>query len=282
MMLLWRVETLRGWRQALVTGLALGVLFTGYDLLPFFGVAGVLLLLRRRLWGTCAVFTVAQWIPTVLAAAVLWKVFRVPFRNGNTEVYFAVLRSYVSPVDLWAWWYWLRQFPQAVVANTFFSNFLFLPLLFLLVLFAALWLPRESRAVLRPAEAWLLIAAGLLFLFNNLAPPYTGWPLRGSWVPRLYQPVFVALVSTLAAFYARVSLLPRALRRGAWAALGLVVALQAWVVFAPVLGAARLSGWLYYRFYEHAPRPVYADNLQKLGTRPVGFCAFSAIPQQPP
>jgi hypothetical protein len=164
------------------------------------------------------------------------------------------------------------------VANTFFSNFLFLPLLFLLVLVAALWLPRESRAVLRPAEAWLLIAAVLLFLFNNLAPPYAGWPLRGAWVPRLYQPVFVAMISTLAVFYARAALLPRAMQRGAWAALGLAVALQAWVVFAPVLGAPRLSGWLYYRFYQHSTRPFYADNLQKLGARPVGFCGFSASP----
>jgi hypothetical protein len=278
MVLLWRVETLTGWSQALVTGLALGVLFTGYDLLPFFGAAGVLLLLlRRRLWGPCVVFAVAQLIPTVLTAAVLWQVFRVPFRNGNTEAYFAVLKSYVSPINLWEWWYWLRQFPQAVVANVFFSNFLFLPLLFLFVLLVARWLPRESRAVLGRAEAWLLIVAVLLFLFNNLAPPYKGWPLRGAWVPRLYQPVFVALITTLAAFYSRAALLPRTLRRGSWAALGLVVALQAWVVFAPVLGAPRLSGWLYYRFYQHAKRPYYADNLQKLGARPAGFCASPPI-----
>ncbi len=262
----------------MIVGLALGVLFTGYDLLPFFGVAGILILLRRRLWGPCAVLAVALVIPTVLTTLVLWQVFQVPFRNSNTEVYFAVLKSYVSPVDLPAWWALLRQFPQAVVANVLFSNFLFLPLLFLCALLAARWLPRESRAVVGRAEASLLIVAVLLFLFNNLAPPYPGWPLRGAWVPRLYQPVLAAMVSALAVFYSRVPLLPRALRRSAWVALGLAVALQAWVVFAPVLGEARLSGWLYYRFYQHAKRPVYADNLQKLGARPVGFCGFSAIP----
>ena len=282
MMLLWRVETLTTWREALLVGLGLGVLFTGYDLLPFFGLAAVLLLLWRRLWGLCAVLFVAQLAPSALVSIVLWEVFRVPFRNGNTEAYFHVLESYFHPKDLWAWWWWLKQFPQAVVANTFFSNFLFLPLLFLLVLIAARWLPRGSRAVLRPAEVWLLIAAALLFLFNNLAGPYPGWPLRGAWVPRLYQPVFVAMVSALALFYARAHLLPRALRRGAWAALGLVVALQAWVVFMPVLGDARLSGWLYYRFYQHSPRPMYAENLQKLGARPVGFCSPPASPPSSP
>jgi hypothetical protein len=272
MALLWRVETLATWREALLTGLALGVLFTGYDLLPFFGAAAVLLLLWRRLWVPCAVLAVAQLVPTVAVATVLWKVFRVPFRNSNTETYFAILKSYVSPVDLHAWWALLRQLPQAVVSNALYSNFLVLPLLFLLALLASRWLPRESR-VLRPAEACLLIAAVLLFLFNNLAPPYAGWPLRGSWVPRLYQPVGVAMVSILAGFYARAPLLPRDVRRGAWAALGLAVALQAWVVFAPALGDARLSGYLYYRFYQHASRPFYADNLRKLGARPVGFCA---------
>ena len=60
MALLWRVETLTTWRQALLAGLGLGVLFTGYDLLPFFGAAALLLLLWRRLWLPCAVLAVAQ------------------------------------------------------------------------------------------------------------------------------------------------------------------------------------------------------------------------------
>ena len=154
----------------------------------------------------------------------------------------------------------------------------FLPVLVLGVL-AILFVQRvrsgkdERTPVLRSAETCLAIAAGLVFLFLNLAPPYGGWQLRGSWVPRLYQPVFVAMVSLVAAFFqTRAVQLPLALRRGTWAALGLVVALQAWVVFAPVLGAPRLSGEIYYRFYHHASRPFYADNLKKLGTRPVGFC----------
>jgi hypothetical protein len=280
MVLLWRVETLIAWHQALVTGLAMGILFTGYDLLPFFGVAGVLLLLYRRLWVPCAVFAVATVIPSALTSAVLWQVYRVPFRNGNTEAYYKVIRSYVhvSKVDLGAWWYWLRAFPWALRDNYFFSNFLFLPVLVLLVL-GILFVQRlrsktvEMTPAVRPAETCLAIAAVLLFLFLNLAPPYGGWQLRGSWVPRLYQPVFVAMISVLAAFFrTRAALLPPALRRASWAALGLAVVLQAWVVFTPVLGAPQLSGEIYYRFYHHASRPFYAENLKKLGTRPVGFC----------
>ena len=283
MVLLWRVETLNGWRQALLAGLAMGVLFTGYDLLPFFGAAGILLLLWRRLWGPCVAFAVGTVIPSVLTSAVLWQVYRVPFRNGNTEAYYKVIRSYlhVSTVDLGAWWYWLRAFPWAVRDNYFFSNFLFLPVLVLLVLAILGWQRHRSEGrlipVLRPPEICLAITAVLLFLFLNLSPPYGGWQLRGSWVPRLYQPVFVAMISLVAAFFqTRASHLPVALRRTSWVALGLVIALQAWVVFAPVLGAPQLSGELYLRFYHHASRPYYAENLKKLGTRPVGFCASPA------
>jgi hypothetical protein len=272
MALLWRVETLTTWREALLVGLGLGVLFTGYDLLPFFGAAALLLLLRRRLWLPCAVLAAAQLLPTLATTALLWKIFRVPFRNSNTEAYFAILKSYWPPIDLHAWWALLRQLPQAVVTNALYSNFLVLPLLFLAVLLASRWLPRGS-AVVRPAEASLLLAVVLLFLFNNLAPPYPGWPLRGAWVARLYQPAVAAMIPILAYVFARAALLPRPLRRGAWGALALTIALQAWVVFAPVLGAPRLSGYLYWRFYQHAPRPYYAENLERYGARPVGFCA---------
>jgi hypothetical protein len=280
MALLWRVEALTTWREALLAGLALGVLFTGYDLLPFFGAAGVLLLLWRRLWGACAVFALAMIVPTAVTVALLWSIFRVPFRNGNTEAYFAVFKSYVPPIDLHGWWLLLRQLPQAAATNALFSNFLALPLLFLLALLLARRLPAGLRP-LRPAEACLLIAAVLLFLFNNLAPPYAGWPLRGSWVARLYQPVFAAMISTLALFYSRVSQLPGIARRGAWAALGLAVAVQAWVIFAPVLGAPTLSGYLYWHFYEHAKRPFYAENLERYGARPIGFCGHSPTPKPP-
>jgi hypothetical protein len=279
MTILWKVEGLAAGGEALLAGLGLGVLFTGYDLLPFFGAAAVLLLLWRRLWLPCAALAAAMLLPTGITAALLWRVFRVPFRNANTEAYFAVLKSYLPPVDLQAWWALLRQFPRAAVSNLLYSNFLFLPLLALLVLLALRWLPRGSR-VLRPAEAALLAAAALLFLFNNLAPPYAGWPLRGAWVARLYQPSVAALVPLLACFYARATLLPRPVRLAAWAALGLAVALQAWVVFGPIVGEARLSGYLYWRFYQHARRPFYAENLERYGRRPVGFCAASAPQSQ--
>lgn len=277
LILLWRIETLTTWREALLVGLGLGVLFTAYDLLPFFGAAALFLLLWRRLWGLCAVLAVAQLIPAVLVTVLLQAVYGVPFRNSNTAPYFQILASYLPPYDWKSWGALLSQFPRVLAETYLFSNFLFLPILFLLGLVAVRWLPTQGPGPgkprpLGPAEASVLLAAALLFFFNNAAPPYAGWQLRGLWIARLYQPVVSVMFAVLAGLFAQARLLPRRVRQGAWAALFLTLALNAWLIFAPVLGHAELSGFVYYRFYRHAQREVYAENLRKYGARPVGFC----------
>jgi hypothetical protein len=279
MVLLWRVESLTTWREALLAGLGLGVLFTAYDLLPFFGTAAILLLLWRRRWTACAVLAVAQVVPTVLVSLALERFYAIPFRNANTEAYFHILKSYLPPYDWQGWKALLALLPEVLLDTYLFSNLLFLPILFLIGLTASWWLPRDARP-LRPAEASVLLAAVLLFLFNNVAPPYPGWQLRGLWIARLYQPVVAPMAAVLAGLYANARLLPRPARRAAWAALLLTIAMNAWVVFAPVLGHAELSGFVYFRFYRHAPGPVYAENLRKYGARPVGFSTSPPISQE--
>jgi hypothetical protein len=281
MVLLWRVEALAGWRPALLAGLGLGVLFTAYDLLPFFGVAALLLLLWRRRWPELLVLAVAQLIPPLLVNLLLAKVYAIPFRNNNTEAYYHIVRSYLPPYDWAGWGHQLALLPRVFVDTCLFSNFLFVPLLFLLGLviagMARRQLPRGAEGstaprLLQPAEIAVLATALLLFLFNNAAPPYPGWQLRGIWIARLYQPVLPAMLAVLGTLYARSASLPEQARRLATTALLLTVAVDAWVIFGPVLGAAGLSAQIHYRFYRHAQRVVYAENLRKFGARPVGFC----------
>jgi hypothetical protein len=276
MALLWKVETLAGWRAAALAGLGLGVLFTSYDLLPFFGVAALLLLAWRRRWREAVVLAVAQLVPSLLVNEVLERFYQVPFRNANTQAYWHILGAWLPPYDWNGWWALLKRLPLVTFDNFLYSNFAFVPLLFVVALVAALRLtkgqPGESRIVGR-AELCLLLVAALLFLFNNAAPPYPGWQLRGSWIARLYQPAVPALVSVVAAVLARRERLSAWPRRAVLAALGLTLALDAWVVFAPVLGQAELSGALYHRFYRHAPASAFADNLRKYGRRPIGFCS---------
>jgi hypothetical protein len=271
MVLLWRVETLGGLRDAALVGLGLGVLFTAYDLLPFFGAAAVLLLATRRRWGAAAVLGTVQALPPVLVPLALERLLGVPFPTANSATYRTILASYLPPYDGATWASLLGDLPGIAVDVFFCSNFVFVPLLVVAAVVVSRRLPADGRA-LGSAEGCLLVAAVLLFLINNAAPPYAGWQLRGTWIARLYQPILPALVSIVAAVVARRDLLAPLQRRALAGALVLAIGLDAWVMVAPVLGHPGLTGLVYYRFYRHAPRPVYAENVRKYGARPVGFC----------
>lgn len=276
LVILWKLETATGWRPALLYGLGLGVLSTGYDLLPFFGAAGLLLLLSRRLWGPGAVFAAAAALPTALVAVALRTIYQVPFASSNTQAYGNIIRSYLglgslTDEGLGTWGRLLAKLPGIALEVFLYSNFLFLPLLFLLGLLAARWLPKGTPVVLR-AEAWVLVAAVLLFFFTNLAPPYSGWQLRGSWLARIYQPVFGVMISTLAALFARADLLPRRLRGALPGALAITIAANLWIVFGPLLGSTHLSQTVYHRFYRHDRPTAYEETLATYGRRPLGFC----------
>ncbi len=274
--LLWRAESVEAQREAWGIGLALGVLFTSYDLLPFFGVAALLVLAWRRRWLLAGIVAVGQAIPLLLVNLLLARAYQVPFHNENTQAYYNIVGAYLHPGDARAWLRLLLQLPRVTAQVFLFSNFLFVPLLFLLAILAARWLRTTGRPVVGLAEAMLFIAVGLVFLFNNAAPPYPGWQLRGVWIARLYQPVLPAMLAVIAAVLARASTSAAGRRAVVMAALFLTIALDAWVVFAPVLGNAELAGYLDYHFYEHAHRPMLADNLRRYGARPVGFCTAPA------
>ncbi|HKV09041.1 MAG TPA: hypothetical protein VJ725_12935, partial [Thermoanaerobaculia bacterium] len=203
-------------------------------------------------------------------------IYQVPFQSSNTQAYGNIVGSYLSlgsltEESLRTWGRLLTSLPEIALDVFLYSNFLFLPLLFLLGLLAARWLPKEIRIVPR-AEVCVLIAAVLLFLFTNLAPPYPGWQLRGSWLARLYQPVFGVMISTLAALFARADLLPRRLRTVLWGALAITLAADLWIVFGPLLGSTRLSQTVYHRFYRHDKPTAYEETLATYGRRPLGFC----------
>ena len=77
---------------------------------------------------------------------------------------------------------------MVLALNYLFSNMLFLPALFLIHL-------AITRLRLTLVEGAVAIAVALVFLFNNLAPPYSDpYQMRGDYVPRLYQPVFIVFI----------------------------------------------------------------------------------------
>jgi len=236
--------------------LLMGVLFTGYDLYIFFLPAMGLLLLFNRRWKEIPLAFVLVMLPTMAVMFIVQAVYGVGASNENTNIYRVVLNSYFGGYDFATWKWLLKTAPWVLLHNFFFSNFVFLPLCFIVV-----WLWRISCKdfALLPFEWALLAAAGILWAFNNLAPPYEGWQMRGTWIARMYQPVFVVMVYFLVRH-----------RPPKWFVAGLIVA-QISVCLGGVLHLPHTT-MLYHHFYEHSPRPMYHVNLDTYGRRPLGFC----------
>jgi hypothetical protein len=263
--LLSGLEQEAGLRATALRCLGMGLLFTAYDLAPFFGLAALLLLLRRRRFAQLPLAAACMAAGPVVTGLLLKLAFHVAWTNRNTAIYGIVAAAYLHPPALGIWARSLWDFPLVAVANFFYSNLLFLPALFLAIV-------AVTRRALTLQEGTLLVAGAALFLFNNLAPPYAArWQMRGFFIPRLYQPLFVGLLIYVArALGERRSLSP--FKAHLLVALSvLTFAANATVAFGPV---ARLAwaGPVYQRFYPHSGVQTMDDNLAEYGRRPLGFC----------
>jgi hypothetical protein len=263
--LLVRLDERRGFRAAAGLSLAMGLLFTAYDLAPIFGLAALLVLLRRRRFGDLAVATAGMAFAPLCALLLLKLVFQVPLSNTNTAIYGTVLRAYLHPPGLGIWLRSVAGFPIVLLGNFLFSNLVFLPALFLVVVAIT-----RQRPTL--VEGAVMLAVALVFLFNNLAPPYPGrWQMRGDFIPRLYQPIFVALLVYCARAIGDRPSLPRPKATLLVAAAGLAFLANASIAFGPI---ARVpwAGTVYQAFYQHAPPGTMDEMLAQHGRRPLGFC----------
>lgn len=254
-MQLYRLDAAERVRDVVVPALVIGVLLLAYDLFPFFVPALVLVLLARRkpLFATVAVPIAI--IPMVISGWLL-SLHGVPALNPNTATYFNIIRAYLHPQSISAWGADLLRLPLVLVANYFDSNFLVLPLLALVALVAC-------RTCIGRVEGAILLAVLAVFLFNNAAPPYYGWQLRGVWIARLYQPMFVALLLIVVrALAAKPSLHP---------AITFAVLANVLIILGP-LTANPAALYIDWRFYQHAPSGYFAKLLDVYGRRPLGVC----------
>lgn len=275
-MLLWKLSTVTNQRNTFLVSLAMGFLFWGYDLLPFFGTAALLVLARRRRFAQLPTAAIGLLIPMAILLLGLKFAFHLPLRNSNTEPYLIILASFSKHIDYPSWWKLIAELPEITLNNFLFSNFLFLPLLFVLLIILSL-IDTRSVSIEKP-EAEIFLAILLVFFFNNLAPPYPGWQMRGVWIARLYQPVFVAFVlyasRTIQRWWqpGRTTLAP--LARISALLVALTVIANALVVWGPVLKLNATSE-IYYQFYRHSGPASLRRNIERHGRRPLGICQSS-------
>jgi hypothetical protein len=268
--LIWEMERAQHPRRLFALSVALGILFLGYDLMPIFGLAALVVIwLQKRYW-MLPVSLVGFVSPFVILTVVLKSLYGVELLNGNTMFYVRAVNSFLSQPDLWAWAKLLARFPDIFIQTYFFSNFLFLPLFFALVVLSARF---GERLELNLTEKGILLAAVAIFTFINLAPPYPGYSLRGTWIPRIYQPVFVAMVLYAARKSCRIESLSGIVKRRFLLLATITIVGNSVVVFGPIIDSAfssELSSELYYRFFKSVPNE-FINHLDRFGRRPLGF-----------
>jgi hypothetical protein len=201
----------------------------------------------------------------LLASLLVKLAFHVPWTNTNTALYGTVARAWLHPPGLGVWLRSLADLPLLAVRVFFTSNLVFLPALFLVLL-------ALTRARLTPAEGALSVAVALVFLFNNLAPPYEDrWQMRGDFIPRLYQPIYVVLLAYAARTIGGWRSAPPGRARVLIGAAALAFLGNASVAFGPI-GRVPWAGYVYHRFYMHSGPETMEANLAIYGRRPLEFC----------
>ena len=251
--------------------LCLGAIYLSYDFHAYFLPASLLVLTWHRRYSAAVASGILQIIPISLWLWILQHVVRVPLENVNTEIYSRLLASFFDPTAFSTLLPRLAALPE-IAADIFFgANFLFLPLLAVV----AWTLDFSWKQFTRQRAVVALLASGVaLFLFCHLPPPHEGpWNTSGSWIARIYQPIFPALVFSLAWWWQELRPTARAARRLRTSLVVAAFTANAAICFGPIARLpSNLAPTAYYRFYDHNELHWLHDyNLLTYGRRPLGF-----------
>jgi hypothetical protein len=250
--------------------LGIGIVSTGYDFLPFFGLAAIFLICIKTQWMALIPSAAALLAPSVLVSATLNALYDIPFTNSNTASYLNIFNSYLTLPSWDSYRPILMALPGIAWSNLMFGNFLALPLLGILGLLL-LYRPSAGGLKWSSVDGALLLSIVLVFLFNNMAPPYQGWQLRGDWIARVYQPLFIFYLATIAR--ASESSSPGSWRsRLIYTAVIVTIIVQSATVYGPAFRAPIVADYLYSRFYAHDGEGNVTMNLARYGRRPLGIC----------
>lgn len=274
--IMWKMQETESLKKHLFYLSVISILFTAYDLFVFFYPAILLIYFRKRQWKQMILSLPIMLIPQVLIVYWLKSSGATELRSDNSGLYLSILQSYFHPGDIAAWLALLSEAPAVLVHNYFGSGFLFLPAAFLLFVVYGY----RTNFKLNRIEGSVLFFILLIFLFNNLAPYYEHvFPMRGTWISRIYQPVFIVMVMYITRLSACIT---DPGSRQAKLFFG-IIALCACFNLVVNTGAVYKSAFtesVWARFYRHAKPGTLKENLDKFGVRPVGF-PDSTIVQQP-
>jgi hypothetical protein len=256
--------------RSVAAACVVGFVALGYDLMPFFGGALLLMIVLERRWVDLAATLVTLVAWALFIARGLPAIFGFPATNTNTEVYGAVLSSWLHPWShLKGWGSLLLDAPHVFVSNFFFSGSIFLSLLFVWLI--ALKLRWRLRPVVGRVALAIVLATLAVFVFLNLSPPYVNpWQLRGTWVARLYQPWFVAILLVVAGTSVALRDSPR-YKLFFWSVVA-IAAIESLAIVGPYMRLNMVYMRVQQNFYQDKSLSRNYTWLKKLGVRPYGIC----------
>jgi len=268
--LVWQVAHETRIKQLSLLFLGIGVLLTAYDLFPFYGTSAILYLFLSQRWKQIPLCTSLMMLPQGVVLLWLSLVKKQAIINDNTHAYSLIVKSWLHPQ--WnTWWPILWRAPRTFWQVFLDSNYTFIPL-FLIVLISFFYFSKRFK--LHPIEKAVLISGLAIFLFSNLAPPYSGWQLRGEWIARIYQPLIAIYILIIARTLARINELKPGLQ---WTIFGLftfTVGQNVWIGIGPILKHSEMASYYHHAFYRHAGPTTMTETLYHLGRRrPMGFCS---------
>jgi len=265
----------------------MGIMFTGYDLIVFFLPATIYILFIKRSFYTIPFTIFLLIIPSIIVNGFLKYYLDVNSYNVNTSVYLTIFESYINIFKNFNNIEWIlewlknifieRRFIATFVHVFLKSNFYALPILFLLVYVYGYF---KLKLKVNRIETAILLSVLLLYLFNNIAPSYDGFQMRGAKMARLSHPIFIVYILYLSRFIKEFlnRTLPIKYIKIFYFIFLLAVFFNATVVFGPI-SKNPIAEKVYLDFYEHTHSKEMFKNLDKYGRRPLGFCKKCIIPK---
>lgn len=244
-----------------------GISFLAYDTYIFFVPAFGLLLLVQKKWKAIPVSMFFLGLPLGLW---LWFLSgkTIPQASGNTDIYGNIITAYLNATggELWTN---LTKLPYLLYRN--FSDALYL---YAAILFVVIIVLGKATKSLRVDLPFWVIAAGMFFVFafNNMAPPYEGWQMRGTWIARIYQPaIILCLLPLFSVLKNWQEAGKKNLVRGVLIACVIAFGFNTRINVSPAFGNDSQT-YHHYNFYFHAMPQTMGENLEKYGRRPLWVC----------
>lgn len=245
----------------------ISILFTAYDLFIFFYPALILIYLKQREWKKIGLSIPIMIIPQAIIIILLKIGGATEIKNDNSGLYLTIIKSYFNFVDFEQWYGILINVPKILVTNFLDANFWFLPILFLIITIWGIF----KKVWFNTIESTILISALIVFLFNNMAPMYNdSVQMRGEWIARIYQPIFIVLIMYIVRFSGEIFKATKT-QRYIFITLISCCCLGGVILNLGVSLKSNLSQWAWHRFYQHSEPATMQKNLIKFGVRPIGF-----------